>query len=144
MVEHTLYVKSDLYRLSKLEALSIYRINEIVDSVAKMYLYAYYGYLDYIETYSCDKLNVKVNKLNNLYLVATAGGQKDIMEYLEERGLDRYCRTIYGENAYLTAAYCGNKQIMEYLERKSLDIYCKIVMDMVHIYTHHLQNKYIL
>jgi len=106
--------------------------------------------LKYLETYLSDIKEFKDEKNNDSYLIASKGGNLEVMKYLEkEHNWSTHVKNIYGcleimkylekehnwplnvkdiyrDDAYLLASFNGRLKIMEYLEKEhNWDIHVK-------------------
>jgi predicted Fe-Mo cluster-binding NifX family protein len=117
------YICNDWSKLKYLPKLELEEIEKLTDDIIKMYLFCYYMYFDQLDKYDLLNLKMPINKNNdNLYLMASFGGHVEVMEYLENKGVDTTIKNNHGNNAYLMASQGGQIKVMKYLEMKGFDI----------------------
>ena len=78
-------IRTNWRELKKLPKLSVEDIAK-VDEPMIMYLYAFYGHLDIMDTYDFDQLSITINEQNdNLILISVYFENIELLEYLESR-----------------------------------------------------------
>ena len=123
MERYELLIKTSWSKLKKLPKLSVEDIAKVKEPV-RMYLYAFYGHLDIMDTYDFDQLSIKINEKNdNLFLMAVYSENIELLKYLESRGLDINYKNKINWNAYICAVKINNIKIMDYLESRGIDIH---------------------
>ncbi len=86
-------INSSLIQLSKLPKLYVEDIAKVKEP-ERMYLYAFYGYLDILYTYNIEQLSLKLINGNDLFLFAIYKSTFELIESLIANGFyihNNYC-----------------------------------------------------
>jgi ankyrin repeat protein len=136
-------IKGSLIQLSKLPKLYVEDIAK-VDEPERMYLYAFYGYLEILYTYNIEQLSLKLIKGNDLFILAIYKSNFELIEYLIANGFDIHNKYSYGCNVYLLASCFNNIKLMEYLESHGLDVHstnqCGSTAYLLAVYNGHIKH----
>ena len=125
MEKYIKLIKKNWSELKKLPKLYVEDIIK-VDEPMRMYLYACYGYLEMLNNYDFAQLSITINENNdNLLLLAAYFLNIELIEYLENMGLNINYTNNNGLNTYLIAVMLENIEFMEYLKNKYINIYHK-------------------
>jgi ankyrin repeat protein len=116
------YIENNWFNLRHLRRLNKEQINDYKEPY-RMYLYVYYNYLNELNNYDINQLNIFINACeDNIYIFAANCGNIKILKYLESRGINIHFKNCWGNNTYLDVSINGNIKIMKYLESRGINI----------------------